>query len=178
MSAALMDRLTLTEERIAQIAQGVREIVDLPDPVGETIRSYRRPNGLDIAQVRVPLGVVGIIYEARPNVTVDAAALCLKSGNAALLRGSSDALHSNVAIAAVIQEALVAVGASQGGGAAHRGYRPRRRAGDDAAQRLDRRPHPPGRDRPDPSGGAKRHGARHRDGSGQLPRLRRRGRRS
>ena len=100
----------MTEERIAQIAQGVREVVDLPDPVGETIRSYRRPNGLDIAQVRVPLGVVGIIYEARPNVTVDAAALCLKSGNAALLRGSSDALHSNVAIAAVIQEALVESG--------------------------------------------------------------------
>lgn len=110
LSSALMDRLALTEERIAQIASGVREVVDLPDPVGETVRSYRRPNGMDIAQVRVPLGVVGIIYEARPNVTVDAAALCLKSGNAALLRGSSDALNSNKAIAAVIQEALAEAG--------------------------------------------------------------------
>jgi len=110
MSSALIDRLTLTVERVRQIAKGVREVVDLPDPVGETVRAYRRPNGLEIAQVRVPLGVVGIIYEARPNVTADAAALCLKSGNAALLRGSSDALHSNVAITERIQEALVEAG--------------------------------------------------------------------
>src|SRR5690606_18905419 len=79
---------------------------ELPDPVGETVRAWRRPNGLEISQVRVPLGVVGIIYEARPNVTADAAALCLKSGNAALLRGSSEALESNKAIAAAIQDAL------------------------------------------------------------------------
>ena len=110
MSSAFIDRLTLTVERVRQIAKGVREVVDLPDPVGETVRAYRRPNGLEIAQVRVPLGVVGIIYEARPNVTADAAALCLKSGNAALLRGSSDALHSNVAITERIQEALVEAG--------------------------------------------------------------------
>jgi len=110
VSGALMDRLALTHERIRKIAAGVREVADLPDPVGETVRAWRRPNGLEISQVRVPLGVVGIIYEARPNVTVDAAALCLKSGNAALLRGSSDALNSNIAITAVIQEALEEAG--------------------------------------------------------------------
>jgi len=106
VSAALLDRLALTRERIQGIAAGVREVAELPDPVGETVRAWRRPNGLEISQVRVPLGVVGIIYEARPNVTADAAALCLKSGNAALLRGSSEALESNKAIAAAIQDAL------------------------------------------------------------------------
>lgn len=110
VSSALLDRLALTPERIAKAAAGVREVVDLPDPVGESVRAWRRPNGLEINQVRVPLGVVGIIYEARPNVTIDAAALCLKSGNAALLRGSSDALRTNIAITAAIQEALEETG--------------------------------------------------------------------
>src|SRR5690606_11538268 len=86
------------------------EVIDLEDPVGRTVRAWRQPNGLEIAQVRVPLGVVGIIYEARPNVTVDAAALCLKAGNAALLRGSSDAIESNKAITAALQEAIVKAG--------------------------------------------------------------------
>lgn len=105
-SPALIDRLTLTPERIAVIADAVEEVIDLPDPVGDVIRGYALPNGLQVRQVRVPLGVVGMIYEARPNVTVDAAALCLKSGNAVLLRGSSSARDTNAALVAVMRDAL------------------------------------------------------------------------
>jgi glutamate-5-semialdehyde dehydrogenase len=108
--AALVDRLTLTTDRIADIAGALRQVADLPDPVGEVVRGSTLPNGLELRQVRVPLGVVGIIYEARPNVTVDAAGLCLKSGNAVLLRGSSSAYASNAALVAVMQDALVASG--------------------------------------------------------------------
>jgi glutamate-5-semialdehyde dehydrogenase len=108
--SALVDRLTLTPERLADITAALRQVADLPDPVGEVVRGYTLPNGLQVRQVRVPLGVVGIIYEARPNVTVDAAGLCLKSGNAALLRGSSSARASNQALVAVMQDALVAQG--------------------------------------------------------------------
>jgi glutamate-5-semialdehyde dehydrogenase len=106
LAAGLLDRLTLTEPRIDTMAQGVREVADLPDPVGEVVRGYTLPNGLEVRQVRVPLGVVGIIYEARPNVTSDAAALCLKSGNAVLLRGSSSARATNTVIVAAMREAL------------------------------------------------------------------------
>ncbi|MSW10939.1 MAG: glutamate-5-semialdehyde dehydrogenase, partial [Actinobacteria bacterium] len=109
-SAALVDRLTLTPSRIADIAQALREVASLPDPVGEVIRGYTLPNGLQVRQIRVPLGVVGMIYEARPNVTVDAAGLCLKSGNAALLRGSSSAAESNAALTAVMRDALTSTG--------------------------------------------------------------------
>ena len=109
-SPALVDRLTLTPPRVAAIAQALRDVAALPDPVGEVIRGYTLPNGLQVRQVRVPLGVVGMIYEARPNVTVDAAGLCLKSGNAALLRGSSSASASNAALATVMREALATVG--------------------------------------------------------------------
>ena len=109
-SAALVDRLTLTPERIAAIADALRDVAALPDPVGEVVRGYTLPNGLQVRQVRVPLGVVGMIYEARPNVTVDAAGLCLKSGNAALLRGSSSAARSNAALIDVMRAALVDVG--------------------------------------------------------------------
>ncbi len=105
-----VDRLTLTDERVAAIASDVRDIVGLPDPVGEVVRGSTLPNGLELRQVRVPLGVVGIIYEARPNVTVDAAALCLKSGNAVLLRGSSSAYASNTALVAVLRDAIASVG--------------------------------------------------------------------
>jgi len=91
LSAALMDRLALDERRVAAMAAGVREIVALPDPVGEVLDGFRLPNGLDVRKVRVPLGVVAVVYEARPNVTIDAAALALKSGNAIVLRGSSSA---------------------------------------------------------------------------------------
>ncbi|MBQ0849081.1 glutamate-5-semialdehyde dehydrogenase [Streptomyces sp. NPDC057621] len=102
----VIDRLTLTPERIRAIASDVRDVVALPDPVGEVVRGSTLPNGIDLRQVRVPLGVVGIIYEARPNVTVDAAALCLKSGNAVLLRGSSSAYESNSALVRVLRDAV------------------------------------------------------------------------
>jgi glutamate-5-semialdehyde dehydrogenase len=109
-SAALIDRLTLTAPRVAAIAQALRDVAGLPDPVGEVVRGYTLPNGLQVRQVRVPLGVVGMIYEARPNVTVDAAGLTLKSGNAALLRGSSSAASTNAALVDVMRAALVDVG--------------------------------------------------------------------
>ncbi|MFE9335464.1 glutamate-5-semialdehyde dehydrogenase [Streptomyces sp. NPDC006784] len=107
---SVVDRLTLTPERIAAIASDVRDVVALPDPVGQVQRGSTLPNGLELRQVRVPLGVVGIIYEARPNVTVDAAALCLKSGNAVLLRGSSSAHASNSALVAVARDAVAEAG--------------------------------------------------------------------
>src|SRR5215510_8385751 len=98
--AGPLDRLTLTDKRLEGMANGLRAVAALPDPVGEVLDGQRRPNGLEISRVRVPLGVVAMIYENRPNVTSDAAALCIKSGNAAFLRGSSGALQSNKAIAA------------------------------------------------------------------------------
>ncbi len=107
-SEALIDRLTLTPDRIAAIAQALRDVAALDDPVGDVVRGYRLPNGLDVAQVRVPLGVVAMIYEARPNVTVDAAGLCLKSGNAALLRGSSSARSTNAVLIELMRSALAA----------------------------------------------------------------------
>jgi glutamate-5-semialdehyde dehydrogenase len=109
-SEAIIDRLTLTPDRVRAIADALRDVAALPDPVGEVVRGYSVPNGLQIRQVRVPLGVVGMIYEARPNVTVDAAGLCLKSGNAALLRGSSSAAASNAVLTDVMREALVSCG--------------------------------------------------------------------
>ena len=109
-SEAIVDRLTLTGDRLAAIANALRDVADLPDPVGEVVRGYTLPNGLQVRQTRVPLGVVGMIYEARPNVTVDAAGLCLKSGNAALLRGSSSAAASNAALVGVMRGALEAAG--------------------------------------------------------------------
>ena len=105
LSSAMIDRLTLNPKRVAEMAQGVREVAALTDPVGEVLSEWTRPNGLRITKVRVPIGVIGIIYESRPNVTADAAVLCLKSGNATLLRGGSEAFHSNMAIAAVLQSA-------------------------------------------------------------------------
>ncbi|MFK9093586.1 glutamate-5-semialdehyde dehydrogenase [Bacillus salipaludis] len=106
LTASLLDRLLLTEERIEQIVDGVRQLIQLEDPVGETIEAWERPNGLQIETVRVPLGVIGMVYEARPNVTVDAGSLCLKAGNAVLLRGSSSAIHSNKALVHVMRRAL------------------------------------------------------------------------
>ncbi|MGV9310252.1 glutamate-5-semialdehyde dehydrogenase [Nonomuraea sp. NPDC004354] len=107
-SEAMIDRLRLDEARVEAIAQAVRDIAELPDPVGEVVRGGTLPNGLELRQLRVPLGVIGIIYEGRPNVTVDGAALCLKSGNAVLLRGSSSAYSSNTALVKVMQAALEA----------------------------------------------------------------------
>jgi glutamate-5-semialdehyde dehydrogenase len=111
---ALLDRLRLDEGRVAAIAAAVRQIAALADPVGEVIDGHRLPNGLDVRKVRVPLGVVAVVYEARPNVTIDAAALCLKSGNAIVLRGSSSATHSNVALAQIASEAAVEAGLPEG----------------------------------------------------------------
>jgi glutamate-5-semialdehyde dehydrogenase len=109
-AAALVDRLALSPDRIAGMADGLRQTAALPDPVGEVVRGSTLPNGLELRQVRVPFGVVGIVYEARPNVTADAAGLCLKSGNAVLLRGSSSAAQSNAAIVAVLRAAASSVG--------------------------------------------------------------------
>ena len=103
LSAAMLDRLMLNPARVAAMAQGVREVVGLPDSVGEELAAWERPNGLKMRKVRVPIGVIGIIYESRPNVTSDAAVLCFKSGNATILRGGSEAFHSNTAIAAALQ---------------------------------------------------------------------------
>ncbi|MFK5925431.1 MAG: glutamate-5-semialdehyde dehydrogenase [Desulfuromusa sp.] len=106
MAAAMVDRLTLTSERIKGMADGLREVAALSDPVGEITGMWLRPNGLQVGRQRIPLGVIGIIYESRPNVTADAAALCLKSGNAVILRGGSEAIHSNCAIGAILQQVL------------------------------------------------------------------------
>jgi glutamate-5-semialdehyde dehydrogenase len=110
VSAAFRDRLTLNPDRIEAMAVGIEQVALLPDPVGESIAAWRRPNGLEIHQVRIPIGVIGIIYESRPNVTSDAAALCLKSGNATILKGGSEALHTNSAIAEVFGSAIERVG--------------------------------------------------------------------
>jgi glutamate-5-semialdehyde dehydrogenase len=110
LGEALLDRLALDDARILAIADGVRTIASLPDPVGEVIDGFRLPNGLEVTKVRVPLGVVAVVYEARPNVTIDAAALCLKSGNAIVLRGSSSAAHSNAVLAEVAGRAAAAAG--------------------------------------------------------------------
>jgi glutamate-5-semialdehyde dehydrogenase len=106
LDAALLDRLALNEERVQAISEGLRQIIALPDPAGEISQINSRPSGIKVGQMRVPLGVIGIIYESRPNVTADAAALCLKSGNASILRGGSEAKHSNQAIAACITKGL------------------------------------------------------------------------
>jgi glutamate-5-semialdehyde dehydrogenase len=110
-SRAFLDRLTLTESRIQTMARGLREIAALPDPVGSVVDAWRRPNGLEISRVRVPLGVIGFIYESRPNVTADAAGLCVKSGNAVILRGGSEAIESNALIVAILAKALDKAGA-------------------------------------------------------------------
>ena len=108
---AFLDRLTLTEPRIEEMASGLRQIAALPDPVGSVVETWRRPNGLEISRVRVPLGVIGFIYESRPNVTADAVGLCLKSGNAVILRGGSEAIDSNAMIAALLAKAAEKAGA-------------------------------------------------------------------
>ena len=106
MSEALIDRLTLTEGRIEQIAEGLRQVAQLQDPVGEVMEEFTRPNGLKIRKIRVPMGVIGVIYESRPNVTADAFALCFKAGSAVILKGGSDAINSNIAITQVLRDSL------------------------------------------------------------------------
>jgi glutamate-5-semialdehyde dehydrogenase len=106
LSSAMIDRLTLNEEVLKEMAEGLREVATLPDPVGEVTGMWKRPNGLRVGRVRIPLGVIGFIYESRPNVTVDAAGLCLKSGNAVILKGGSEAINSNLALAGILEGAL------------------------------------------------------------------------
>ena len=110
VSGAMLDRLALSDSRIEQMATGIEEMIALPDPIGEVERMGRRPNGLWVGKMRIPLGVIGIIYESRPNVTADAAALCVKSGNAVVLRGGSEAIFSNTAIARILREAMSLAG--------------------------------------------------------------------
>ncbi|UTY57596.1 glutamate-5-semialdehyde dehydrogenase [Massilia sp. erpn] len=110
MAPAMLDRLALSEQAIATMVAGLRQIVSLPDPIGEISNMKSRPSGIQVGQMRVPLGVIGIIYEARPNVTVDAAGLCIKSGNATILRGGSEAIHCNRALAALVKEGLAGAG--------------------------------------------------------------------
>lgn len=111
---AMIDRLTLTKQRIEDMAQGVRQVLELSDPIGEVVKKWERPNGLIITQKRVPMGVIGIIYEARPNVTVDAAVLCLKTSNAVVLRGGSDAICSNIILMKIMQQAAYESGIPEG----------------------------------------------------------------
>ncbi len=110
LAPAMLDRLQLNEARVEAMARGLEEIAALPDPVGRELARWTRPNGLDIARIATPIGVIGVIYESRPNVTADAGALCLKSGNAAILRGGSDSRHSSAAIHAALIEGLDAAG--------------------------------------------------------------------
>ncbi len=112
LSAAMIDRLELTDARVALMAQGLREIAELPDPVGEITQVVHRPSGIQVGRMRVPLGVIGIIYESRPSVTAEAGGLCLKSGNAVILRGGSEAFHSNIAIVQCLQRGLESAGLS------------------------------------------------------------------
>ncbi len=114
LSKALIDRLTLNEKRINEMAQGLREVSALPDPVGEVLKMWQRPNGMTVGRMRVPIGVIGIIYESRPNVTADAAGLCLKAGNAVLLRGGSEAINSNRAIVKVLRDVAKKYGLHEG----------------------------------------------------------------
>ena len=113
MNEGLLDRLLLTEERIDAMAKGIMEVAGLPQPLGEVLEEFERPNGLKMTKIRVPLGVIGIIYESRPNVTADAFALCFKTGNAVILKGGKDAIHSNIAIVGIIRKALNRVGITE-----------------------------------------------------------------
>ncbi len=114
LSKAMIDRLTLNDKRIHEMALGLREVAALPDPVGEVLRMWQRPNGMSVGRMRVPIGVIGIIYESRPNVTADATSLCLKAGNAVILRGGSEAIHSNKAIVSILRDAAKAEGIHEG----------------------------------------------------------------
>jgi len=114
LSKAMIDRLTLNSKRVAEMATGLREVASLPDPVGELVKMVRRPNGMQVGRVRAPIGVIGIVYESRPNVTADAASLCLKAGNAVVLRGGSEAVHSNAAIVRILADTGKAAGLPEG----------------------------------------------------------------
>ena len=174
LAAAMIDRLALDAARVEAMARGVEEIARLADPVGTVLAEWERPNGLRIQRVRVPLGVIGIIYESRPNVTCDAGALCLKSGNAAILRGGSESHRSSTAIHACLADGLRAAGLPEALHPARADDRPRRRrlhAG--RHDRLDRRDRAAGRQEPRRARAAGSARAGHRPPRRQLPRLRR-----
>ena len=114
LSKAMIDRLTLNEKRVNEMAQGLIEVAALPDPVGEVLKMWQRPNGMTVGKMRVPIGVIGIIYESRPNVTADATSLCLKAGNAVILRGGSEAIHSNRAIVKILRDVAKTEGIHEG----------------------------------------------------------------
>ena len=152
LNDGLIDRLMLDEKRIAGIAEGCRQVAALPDPVGEVLWMHKRPNGLNIGQKRVPMGVIGIIYEARPNVTVDAAVLCFKAGSACILRGGKEAFQSSMCLTRLMREALAGRGSAGGRHQSGGGHQPRHRNPDDEAERLSRCAHPARRRRADPLG--------------------------
>ncbi|MEK6266461.1 MAG: glutamate-5-semialdehyde dehydrogenase [Clostridium sp.] len=114
LSKAMLDRLMIDEQRVSKMAEGLTNVASLPDPIGEGIKRFKRPNNLDISMVRVPLGVIGMIFESRPNVTVDAAALCIKAGNSIILRGGSEAINTNIALAKIIKKAATGAGLPEG----------------------------------------------------------------
>ena len=191
LAESVLDRLALDESRIEGIAGGLRQVAGLQDPVGEVLTGRTLPNGIQMRKVRVPLGVMGMVYEARPNVTVDAFGLALKSGNAALLRGSKTARHSNAALVAVLQDgAPLQCRARRGaprrprrprsaprGGAVAAMRQPRLRAGPHHSPRPGGRGDPPRQRAADRGRGHRCDRAHHRDGHGQLPLLHRRIRR-
>ena len=175
--AAFIDRLTLSDKVMDSMIKGLNEVAALPDPVGAVTGMWVRPNGLKVGRQRIPLGVIGFIYESRPNVTVDAAALCLKSGNAVILKGGKEAIHSNLALTELMQEALAEAGAPAGRGAGHPQRRPGGHLGAPEAGRTGGPHHPPGRRGPDPlRGGALPHPGLEALQRG-VPHLRGRGRR-
>ena len=168
MNPGLLDRLKLTGERIAQIAEGLRQIAALPDCIGETMEHFERPNGLKIDKVRVPLGVIGIIYEARPNVTADAFGLCLKTGNAVILKGGSDAIHSNIAI---VTGCIGSLQYAQDCRTADRRYGSCGHCAVYEDEGICGCADPKRRCGTDPQRGGEQHDPRHRDRNRQLPRL-------
>ncbi len=174
MSPGLLDRLCLDAPRVSSVADAVRVVASLDDPVGEVVRGQTLPNGLRLRQVRVPMGVVAMVYEARPNVTVDAAVLALKSGNAAVLRGGSAALGTNAALVRVMREALAGVGLPADLVASIDEHGREGVTAPDACPRAGRRTDPSRGSRADPGHGRRRHRPGDRDGHRQLPRLRRR----
>ena len=176
-AATVVDRLRLTDMRLLAMANGLRAVAALPDPVGEVADGWTRPNGLRVQRVRVPLGVVAIIYENRPNVTSDAFGLCLKAGNAAFLRGSSGAIRSNIAIASALREGLAKAGLPARLARAGGGHPPRGGGRVHAPPRVHRRADPAGRAVADPLGPRQRHRALRDRRRRQLPRVRRRRRR-
>ena len=172
LSKAMLDRLTLNPSRIEAMANGLREIAALPDPVGEVTKISKRPNGMEVGRIRVPIGLIGIVYESRPNVTADSAALCLKSGNGVILRGGSEAINSNLAIVKILQDSLQRGRHTERGGELYRDDGQAGRAGDAETGQIHRPHHPEGRRGPDKYGDGELTHPRHKARQGRLPHIR------